>query len=112
MKKYLCIAAAILVLSGCFTGCGRKNVSDDPNGRITDPTVVTTAPIPEPTMTTMPTVPTTPPTTRPTESNNGSIHPSTGATDGMEPTTDPSLIPDTGDAPMDNARGRRFRPLP
>ena len=51
MKKYLCAAVAILILAACFTGCGKKNVSDDPNGRITDPTVETPTMIPEPTVT-------------------------------------------------------------
>ena len=105
MKKYLCAAVAILILAACFTGCGKKNVSDDPNGRITDPTVETPTMIPEPTVTTIP-------TQVPTESNNGSVSPSTGETGGMDTTPGTDNESATGENGMTRTRGKRINPMP
>lgn len=52
MKKYICGATALLLAAMLLFGCGKSNVSDQPNGRITDPTSVMPTIIPEPTMTT------------------------------------------------------------
>ena len=68
MKKYLYTAMALLLAASLFTGCGctNRNVSENPNGLITDPTTMTTSPIPTmttpPEVTTMPTRETTAPT--------------------------------------------------
>ena len=116
MKKYLCAAVAILILAACFTGCGKKNVSDDPNGRITDPTVETPTMIPEPTVTTLP--PPVPPEfptetmTRPTASNTGSVSPSTGETGGMDTTPGTDNESATGESGMTRPRGKRINPMP
>ncbi len=54
MKKYLFTALALLLVAGFATGCGctNRNVSDHPNGRITDPTTTPSMTSPIPTMTT------------------------------------------------------------
>lgn len=54
MKKYMAFALAFLLVATIFTACGRGNVSNDPNGMITDSMVTTemTKPVdPVPTMT-------------------------------------------------------------
>lgn len=105
MKKYLYTAMALLLTASLFTGCGctNRNVSENPNGLITDPTTMTTSPIPTmttpPEVTTMPTRETTAPThatTEPmtTDAPMETEHGSTGATD------------DTGLMPSDGAKGR------
>lgn len=54
MKKYICTALALLVAASMFVGCGctNRNVSDQPNGIITDPTTGIPGTNPMPTMTT------------------------------------------------------------
>ncbi|MBR2048824.1 MAG: hypothetical protein IJ960_09540 [Oscillospiraceae bacterium] len=75
MKKYFCTALALLLAASLFTGCGctNRNVSNRPDGVITDPTTVN----PTPTMTT-PTTESTRETTMPTTQ---STMPSQGATE-------------------------------
>ncbi len=51
MKKYICGATALLLAATLLFGCGNGNVSNQPGGRITDPTSITPTIIPEPTMT-------------------------------------------------------------
>lgn len=61
MKKYMSFALAFLLVATLFTACGRRNVSKDPGGMITDSMVTTesTRPVnPVPTMT-IPTAETT-----------------------------------------------------
>lgn len=43
MKKYLCGAAAMVLLATMLFGCGMRNVSDHPGGMITDPTTQSTS---------------------------------------------------------------------
>ena len=105
MKKYLYTAMALVLAASLFTGCGctNRNVSDHPNGLITDPTTMTTNPMP--TMTTPPentTIPhreTTAPTHAATEpmTTDATIETGTGDTGATD---------DTGMMPSDGARGR------
>ena len=55
MKKFLVSALACLLAATAVTGCGRKTVSDDPGGRITDPTGPQEPIVTLPSMTTAPT---------------------------------------------------------
>ena len=65
MKKYLASALAFLLIAVALTACG--NVSDDPHGRVTAPTVTEESVNPVPTMTIHPSeLPTTRPATEPT----------------------------------------------
>ncbi len=91
MKKYICGAAALLLAATMLFGCGRGNVSDHPNGRITDPTVEMPTIIPEPTMTTDSTHSTTETTHPATSHTTETTHPATN------PATDSTMMPEMTD---------------
>lgn len=110
MKQYLCTALALLLAASMFTGCGctNRNVSNQPEGMITDPTNVAPSTNPMPTMTTPPTE-TTMPHRETTEPTHDFTEP--GMTDGTldtQPGTGESG--DTGETgpsmPSDPARSR------
>lgn len=87
MKKYICGAAALLLAATMLFGCGRGNVSDHSNGRITDPTVEMPTIIPEPTMTTDSTL-----------SSAETTYPATNsATETTTPATDSTMMPEMTD---------------
>ena len=94
MKKYLFSAAALVLLATMLFGCGMKNVSEQPNGKVTEPTATTPTIIPEPTLT-MPTDGTAPAT------DNG--------TDPSRHTETTHTVPDgtTGTNPSERTAGRQ-----
>jgi hypothetical protein len=101
MKKYFCTVLALLLAVSLFTGCGctNRNVSERPDGMITDPTKVN----PTPTMTT-PTTEATRETTLPTTE---ATMPSTVAT---EPSmTDGTLGTDPGTGESGHTESQRSR---
>ena len=104
MKKHLYTAMALVLAASLFTGCGctNRNVSDHPNGLITDPTTMTTNPMP--TMTTPPENTTLPhrETTAPTHAATEPM--TTDATMDTEGTTDGTG--ETGMMPTDGTHGR------
>lgn len=108
MKKYLCMALALLAAASLFTGCGctNRNVSDNPNGMITKPTTVPTT-NPTPTMTTPPeetTRPTTAPTTEATVPTTDMTLPG-----GMDDSAPTDMTDGTGTA-TEGARSRGMMP--
>ncbi len=95
MKKYLCAAASLLLAATMLFGCGNQNVSDHPNGKITDPTVAAPTIIPEPTIMTDTTHPTSSakesshPTSEPPRTTEPSAQTDLNGTTGTEPSTEP-----------------------
>lgn len=83
MKQYICIAMALLLMTGVFTGCGCQNVSQREDGMITDPTGLI------PSMTTDPTRD----TTQPSIDSTDGTEPSRPA-ESTKPTTDFSRAPE------------------
>lgn len=75
MKKYICTALALLMAASLFVGCGctNRNVSDQTDGMITDPTTMAPTTNPMPTMTT--------PADETTRPNRETTLPSSAATD-------------------------------
>lgn len=107
MKKYICTALALLMVASIFVGCGctNRNVSDHPNGAITDPTSIAPTTNPIPTMTTPPDE-TTRPATEPHRETTVPTHPTgtTGATE--HPSATGSVTDSTDGTNSDNARTR------
>lgn len=65
MRKFMSIAAAVMLVASLMTGCRDRNVSDREDGMITDPTVTTDGILTMPSTDTAPIV-TTAPYTEPT----------------------------------------------
>lgn len=82
MKRTIIIAMALTLMASLFVGCGCQNVSDRVDGMITEATELL------PSMTTDPTRD----TSRPTQPSTAATRP----TDGRNPTTDSSGLPDNG----------------
>lgn len=100
MKRYLCIAMALVLMASLFVGCGCQNVSERKDGRITEPTNLLPTITTEPThATTRPTVETHPSTgTHPTIETRDPMHETTGSTGATDATN--------GSAPSDMPRAR------
>lgn len=82
MRKFLCGAMAFALAAAVLTGCGRRNVSNNKDGMVTEPTATTAATMPS--TDTQPSV-----TTQPHESTAETIHPGNGnPTDATEHTTE------------------------
>lgn len=113
MKKYICTALVLALASALLVGCGcaNRNVSDDPNGMVTNPISGTAATNPMPTMT-MPPQETTRETTHPTyETTRPTTAPPTapeipGETDGSEA---PHPTDNFGGSATEGTRSRRIR---
>ena len=112
MKQILCMALALALSAALLTGCGctNPNVSNDPNGVITNPTTVAPSTNPMPTM-----------TTPPEESSRETTMPTTGTTMPSEmPGENPGAVPGAtgGSAPTDmtgepeGSRGMGSRRMP
>ena len=65
MRKYLAAALALAIMATAFAGCGKRNVSDNGNGLITEPTAMTNPATTMPSTDTIPSVATE--TTSPTD---------------------------------------------
>ncbi len=110
MKKYICTALALLMAASLFVGCGctNRNVSTNPNGKVTEPTTVApTNPIP--TMTTP-----YEETTHPTETHRETTSPTHETTGHTGPTehngTTGPITDSTEGTHSDNSRARGVWP--
>lgn len=102
MKRYICAAMALVMIAALFTGCGctNRNVSNDPNGQITQPSTMMPTVIPEPSTTHATTEPTHM-TTEPTR-ETAMTDPMIGGTD----TTNNTEGTNSSTNPSENARAR------
>lgn len=91
MKKLICSAVALMMLATMFVGCGRKNVSDNANGKITENTTQMPTIIPEPSVMTVPPATTVPHTTTPATTE----HPMTTEPHNTIETTGPIVATET-----------------
>lgn len=108
MRKFLSGAIAFALAAAVLTGCGGRNVSNNKDGMITDPTVTTAA--------TMPSTDTAPSvTTEPQASTAETIHPGNGnPTDATEHTTGQNTGTESTDTTSEigpaEGRARHARP--
>ena len=91
MRKYLAAALALAIMATAFAGCGKRNVSDNGNGLITESTAMTNPATTMPSTDTIPSM--TAETTSPTDHSV-----TTDPENNNDPTNETDIIGEAGAA--------------